>query len=65
MSKSSSARNSTFFYFFLLTLLLTVVAYVLRGYGIGTFLPGGLILILIALCIVTGLLSGIEKTKRF
>ena len=44
---------------------LTVAVYVLRGFGILTFLPGGVIWMLILLSIATGILFGIEKTKRY
>ncbi|MBD1906252.1 hypothetical protein NDI37_06230 [Funiculus sociatus GB2-A5] len=44
---------------------LTVAVYVLRGFGILTFLPGGVIWMLILLSIATGILFGIEKTRRY
>jgi hypothetical protein len=37
----------------------------LRGMGILSFLPGGMILLLILLSVVTGILYGVDKTKRF
>jgi hypothetical protein len=54
-----------FGYLFSLFLLLTIVVYVLRGLEILTFIPGGIILILIALTIMTGIIYGIHKTQRF
>jgi hypothetical protein len=42
-----------------------VLVYVLRGMGILSFLPGGLILLLILSSVVTGILYGIDKTRRF
>ncbi|MBD1833229.1 hypothetical protein H6F74_07220 [Trichocoleus sp. FACHB-90] len=44
---------------------LTVAVYVLRGFGILTFLPGGVIWMLILLSIATGIFFGIEKTRRY
>ncbi|MFM7351624.1 MAG: hypothetical protein ACKO1G_00805 [Microcystis aeruginosa] len=57
----SSYLKSLFFGF----LLVTVLVYVLRGMGILSFLPGGLILLLILSSVVTGILYGIDKTRRF
>ncbi|ACK70797.1 conserved hypothetical protein [Gloeothece citriformis PCC 7424] len=65
MSKYNSFRQSRFTYFFVASLLLTLVVYILRGIGTLSFIPGGLILILIALSIITGLIYAIDKTKRF
>lgn len=36
--------------------------YVLRGFEIISFLPGGIILILIMLSLITGIIYGLEKT---
>ncbi|MFM7478468.1 MAG: hypothetical protein ACKO2T_22850, partial [Microcystis aeruginosa] len=58
---NSSYLKSLFFGF----LLVTVLVYVLRGMGILSFLPGGLILLLILSSVVTGILYGIDKTRRF
>ncbi|WP_181280601.1 hypothetical protein [Aphanothece hegewaldii] len=44
---------------------LTLITYLLRGLGLLTFIPGGVILILIALSILFGILYGVEKTRRF
>jgi hypothetical protein len=57
----SSYLKSLFFGF----LLVTVLVYILRGMGILSFLPGGLILLLILSSVVTGILYGIDKTRRF
>jgi hypothetical protein len=64
MSKSVRARNSLFVYLFSLSLLLTLTVYVLRGFQVLTFIPGGIIFILLAISIVTGLLYGLERMKR-
>ncbi|CCH95402.1 conserved hypothetical protein [Microcystis aeruginosa PCC 9432] len=61
MRSNSSYLKSLFFSF----LLVTVLVYVLRGMGILSFLPGGLILLLILSSVVTGILYGIDKTRRF
>ncbi|CCI15287.1 MAG: hypothetical protein EWV53_19145 [Microcystis panniformis Mp_MB_F_20051200_S9] len=61
MRSNSSYLKSLFFGF----LLVTVLVYILRGMGILSFLPGGLILLLILSSVVTGILYGIDKTRRF
>ena len=61
MRSNSSYLKSLFFGF----LLVTVLVYVLRGMGILSFLPGGLILLLILSSVVTGILYGIDKPRRF
>jgi hypothetical protein len=61
MRSNSSYLKSLFFGF----LLVTVLVYVLRGMAILSFLPGGLILLLILSSVVTGILYGIDKTRRF
>lgn len=65
MSKSTRSRISIFAYLFAISLGLTLIIYLLRGFGILTFFPGGVILVLIAMSLLTGLIYGIEKTKRF
>jgi hypothetical protein len=58
--------NSSYLkYLFLGFLLVTVLVYILRGMGILSFLPGGLILLLILSSVVTGIIYGIDKTRRF
>ena len=61
MRSNSSYFKSLFFGF----LLVTVLVYILRGMGILSFLPGGLILLLILSSVVTGIIYGIDKTRRF
>ncbi|MFM8309455.1 MAG: hypothetical protein ACKN87_21120 [Microcystis aeruginosa] len=61
MRSNSSYLKSLFLGF----LLVTVLVYILRGMGILSFLPGGLILLLILSSLVTGILYGIDKTRRF
>ncbi|GBE75655.1 MAG: hypothetical protein ACK5N2_02685 [bacterium] len=61
MRSNSSYLKSLFLGF----LLVTVLVYILRGMGILSFLPGGLILLLILSSVVTGIIYGIDKTRRF
>lgn len=61
MRSNSSYLKSLFFGF----LLVTVLVYILRGMGILSFLPGGLILLLILSSVVTGIIYGVDKTRRF
>lgn len=49
---------------FLLTLGLTILVWVLRGFGILTFLPGGVIWLLILLSVGTGVVNGLMGTRR-
>jgi hypothetical protein len=50
---------------FLVSLGLTVLLYLLRGFGLITFLPGGILLILISITFVSGIFSGIRWTQRY
>ncbi|QYO64386.1 hypothetical protein [Leptolyngbya sp. 7M] len=49
---------------FLFALGLTAAVWLLRGIGILTFLPGGIIWLLILLCIGTGVVNGLMGTRR-
>lgn len=42
-----------------------IVAYLLRGIGILSFIPGGIILLLLLTTIVSGLMWGIMATLRY
>ncbi len=44
---------------------LTVAVYGLRGLGVLSFVPGGIIWLLLLLSIGAGVFYGIEKTRRF
>jgi hypothetical protein len=65
VSKSPPSEILIFAYVFASTLAITVAVYVLRGFGILTFLPGGVIWLLILLSIATGLVYGVQKTRRY
>ena len=39
--------------------------YLLRGFGLLTFIPGGMITIWIPITLISGLIWGIKKTRRF
>ena len=54
-----------FGYLFAIFAVLTIFIYLLRAFGVLTFIPGGIIIVLIALTIITGIIFGIEQTKRF
>ncbi|MBI4785192.1 MAG: hypothetical protein HY785_28380 [Oscillatoriophycideae cyanobacterium NC_groundwater_1537_Pr4_S-0.65um_50_18] len=49
---------------FLALLAVTAALWVLRGLGLLTFLPGGLLWLLILLTIGAGVVSGLQWTKR-
>jgi hypothetical protein len=53
-----------FAYLFSISLGLSILLYLLRGFGIFTFLPGGILLALIFLTIVTFFSYTILITKR-
>jgi hypothetical protein len=53
-----------FSYLFSLSLGLSILVYLLRGFGIVTFVPGGVLLGLIGLAIVTFFIYSILITKR-
>lgn len=50
---------------FWVSLGLTVLLYLLRGFGVLTFLPGGILLLLISVTFVSGTFLGIRWTKRY
>ena len=45
---------------FLVVLAMTILVWVLRGVGLLVFIPGGLIWVLILLCVATAVLSAIR-----
>jgi hypothetical protein len=53
-----------FAYLFSIALGLSILVYLLRGFGIVTFLPGGVLLGLILLAILTFFIYSISITKR-
>ncbi|NEQ87611.1 MAG: hypothetical protein F6K26_48750 [Moorea sp. SIO2I5] len=65
MSSSSQSETLIIAYFFGALLAITVMVYLLRGFGIITFLPGGILWLLILLSIGTGLFYGVQKTRRY
>ncbi|MGF1498659.1 MAG: hypothetical protein ACFB8W_17805 [Elainellaceae cyanobacterium] len=50
---------------FLVLLGLTLGVWVLRGLGILTFLPGGILWLLFLLTIGAGVINGIQRTRRW
>ncbi|NEO42938.1 MAG: hypothetical protein F6K55_07530 [Moorea sp. SIO4A3] len=65
MSSSSQSETLIIAYFFGALIAITVMVYLLRGFGIITFLPGGILWLLILLSIGTGLFYGVQKTRRY
>lgn len=67
MTPSPPSETLVFAYIFSITLAITIVVYVLRGFGLPGFtaLPGAVIWILILLSIATGLVYGVQKTRRY
>ncbi|MBD2577661.1 hypothetical protein [Oscillatoria sp. FACHB-1406] len=62
---SRRSPTSTLGYLFLMVLGLTILVYLLRGFGVLTFIPGGVIWILMLLSLASGLLYLTEKMRRF
>ncbi|HAZ44884.1 MAG TPA: hypothetical protein DDW76_07200 [Cyanobacteria bacterium UBA11369] len=62
---SSPNDNSIFVRSFFILLGVTVAYWLLRGFGLRPFtsLPGGIIWVLMLLCIVTGILSYLQVTR--
>ena len=50
---------------FFISLMGFIALYILRGIGFITFLPGGVITILLLIAIISGLIWGIAKTRRY
>jgi hypothetical protein len=65
MAKYNRSKPSSFAYPLISFLILTLLVYVLRGLAILTFIPGGVILVLIILTILTAILYWIERNQRF
>ncbi len=63
MSRSSNSVTEMVPYIFGIVLGTTVLVWVLRGFGILTFIPGALIWILIFLSIATGIASRVFGQK--
>ncbi|MBZ8179919.1 MAG: hypothetical protein SAL07_01880 [Oscillatoria sp. PMC 1051.18] len=65
MSSSPRRDSELIAYVFWTVLTITILVYILRGFGVLTFIPGGIIYFLILLSLITGIWFGVEKTKRF
>ncbi|HEY9665352.1 MAG TPA: hypothetical protein V6C91_01045 [Coleofasciculaceae cyanobacterium] len=67
MSSSPPSETQLLAYVFAIALAITIVVYVLRGFGIPGFtaLPGGIVWFLILLSIATGIIYGVQKTRRY
>jgi len=63
--KNLRSRNSSFLLPLFAVLILTVLIYFLRGIGVLSFLPGGVLLLLIGLSLILGISYSIDKTRRF
>jgi hypothetical protein len=65
MSNYIRPRNSRLLYLFTVSLLLTLGVYILRGFQVLGFIPGGVVLILMGVSIFTALLYFLERSKRW
>ncbi|MGG6294288.1 hypothetical protein ACQ4M4_07695 [Leptolyngbya sp. AN02str] len=50
---------------FLFALAITAAVWLMRGFGILTFLPGAVIWILLILTIAAGILDVVQRTRRW
>ena len=50
---------------FFSSLIIFLVCYILRGLGLLSFLPGGIILLFLLITLTSGLAWGIKKTLRY
>ncbi|WP_413255546.1 hypothetical protein [Floridanema fluviatile] len=62
MARTPNSGNWRFISIFSLILGITLVVWVLRGLAILSFLPGGIIWVLILLCLIAGILSYLQET---
>lgn len=53
-----------FAYIFSSALGLSILLYLLRGFQVATFLPGGILLVLVFLAVSTGFIYSILSTQR-
>ena len=63
--KNKRSPGSAFLIPFCGVLILTLLVYFVRGMGILSFLPGGILLLLIGLSLLLGISYSIDKTRRF
>lgn len=61
MSRTRRNRNIRASQFFFIFTGMTILVWVLRGLGILTFIPGGIIWILISLSVITGIWSRLQR----
>ncbi len=50
---------------FITSLAIFVIFYILRGFDVLSFLPGGIILLLLLITLSSGLAWGIKRTLRY
>ncbi|MGJ5673675.1 MAG: hypothetical protein ACR9NN_08730 [Nostochopsis sp.] len=62
MSQSSSKLNRRLTQLVGVILGITIAIWVLRGFGILTFIPGGILLLLLMVAIAIGILNHLQKT---
>ncbi|MEQ8756812.1 hypothetical protein [Coleofasciculus sp. G1-WW12-02] len=65
MSPLPPSDTLIYAYIFSISVAVTFVVYILRGFGILSFIPGGILWLLILLSIATGVIYGVQKTKRY
>ena len=61
----SKSKTQKFLFLFLGILGISLLLYFLRGFGIITFIPGGLLHLLVLLSLSTGIFYGIIQTLKY
>lgn len=65
MSPSPPSDSLIVSYAFAISLAITIGLYFLRGLGLLTFMPGGVLYLFILLSIATAIAYGVQKTRRY
>ncbi|MBW4650877.1 MAG: hypothetical protein KME06_19615 [Kastovskya adunca ATA6-11-RM4] len=65
MTPTPPSDTQVLAYLFAISLAVTLIVYVLRGFTILSFLPGGVLNLLILLSIAIGIAYGVQKTRRY
>ncbi len=65
MSSSPRPDKSIFAYPFAILSATALAIYILRGFGLLTFIPGGILMFLFLLALGIGIAYGIDQTFRY
>jgi hypothetical protein len=62
VARTPNPGNWRFISIFSLMVAITLIVWILRGMAILSFIPGGIIWVLILFCVITGILSYLQET---